>query len=316
MSEKIFRTTQFIKRYQFPVDNHYMIFNLTNSKPNIINELHSIQVRYDGIVLEGLLIYELLDNIKFNIHDYETLIKCVNFIISLKVNDFENKHRDIPEFELIKNIYELKCKDIINKINLIYSQAQSLQAHSQGSSFQAHSLKDIYEAHSLKDIYEADVVIYLVCYLLNHLEKNDELLNYDEFCNYFEELFDNIDIIHEYIINISKCLLDYFDNYSKDDIESSIKIETSKDNIQITGEADLRISNWLFDIKCSKELLNNIDSWHRQLEVYNEYIKSSNIAIINILTNHIIIFKTLDDFKKYKIENDFDETNQYNDLII
>ena len=151
-----------------------------------------------------------------------------------------------------------------------------------------------------------------MCYLLNHLEKNSEELKYDKFCEYFALLIIHIDSMKKYIDEICKCLLNYIED---DTIESSIRIETTKNNINITGEADLRISDWLFDIKCSIENPKNIEQWHRQLEVYNEFVKVSHIAIINILTNHILIYKTLDDFKKFNITDVENDTNQFDDLI-
>ena len=284
------RTTSFIEKYPFPVNSSYMIFNLTDFKPDIIEQLHLINCKYNGICMEGFLYYYLKQFKSFNIENIELLQKCFDFIIELYKNKFIDNHSEIPQLETVVNIYSSNLK-LISKslINIVK--------------------KKLFDSYSFDELFSnTDSLLFYIClHLLNHLEKNLETLIFNKFKEYFEELIYNINDLKKYIEKISN----NFDRCKN--IKIGIDIETKKtienNYIEITGEADLIINDFLIDIKCSLETEDNKDKWHRQLEVYNNSLSMKNIAIINILTNHYIIYTTTDDFQKYDLKYSIKEND-------
>ena len=299
-------TTDMIRKYPFQIDESYMIFNIVDNKPDIINSIHKIAYIYDGIIMEGFLNYELGLIKDFNIKYYNELIRCITFINKLKLENFKAKHADIPMLDTISNIYALEINDIINVIQLTINK--------QINNEQNKSIILYYDTVS------KDKLIYLVCYLLDHLSKHNEHVNFNYFNNYIKVFMSNIDIINEYIKNIANRLKGFVNGSLNVDILSSIGIAITKDDIDIQGEADLIIKDWLFDVKCSNETIDNINTWHRQLEVYNECLKKNNIGIINILNNHIIIYHSKDDFhkcnlKQYVVNEQNSVVNEQNSVV-
>lgn len=281
MELKTFRTTQFIKKYPFKVSNSYIILKLTDEKPKIIDKLHSINYIYDGICMEGLLAYSYgIDN-SFHIDNLLTLNLCLSYVIDIYVESFKKKHSEIKQIDIISQSYKLDL-EVLKTIFL--------------------SRLD----HPFIPIENNNIFIlfYISGYLLNHLSKNNEILKFEDFKEYISLLSNNIEIVMDYINNIHKVIGD-------GNVQFGINVDFVKDNIHIIGEADMIKDDWLFDIKCSKEFDENINLWHRQLEVYNNEINKNNIAIINILNNHFIVYGTKDEFKNYKIGS-----TEFDDLLI
>lgn len=300
--------TELIRKYRFPVDNSYMIFNLTDYKPSIIESIHNLAYRYDGIIMEGFLNYSLGLTKDFNIKYSNDLFKCISFVNDIKLNQFKEKHADIPMLDIISNIYYVELNDYINIIKNIISKKEC-------SEDTFNIISDDISVTIPFDIASKNIHIYLICYLLDHLSKHNEQVKIDEFKIYITAFISNMNEIEKYINQIANKLKGFSNDSSN--IYSSIEISYNKNSIDIKGEADLIIKDWLFDIKCSIESKENIDSWHRQLEVYNEYLNKNNIAIINILNNHLIIYHSKDDFHNYNLmkytRNDF--AGEFSDLI-
>ena len=280
---KTYRTTHFIKKYPFKVSNSYIILKLTDEKPEVIDKLHSINYKYDGICMEGLMAYSYKIDNSFYANELFNLNNCLSFIIDISVESFKQKHSEIKQIDIIAQSYKMDL-ELLKRIFL--SRLDHPFVSIENNDISMHNIS---------------ILFYISGYLLNHLTKNNEILDFEDFKKYITLLLNNIETVMEYINNIHKVIGD-------DNVRFGINIDFIKDDIHITGEADMITDDWLFDIKCSKENEDNLDSWHRQLEVYNNQINKNNIAIINILNNHFIIYGTKDEFKNYKIgSTDFDD---------
>lgn len=282
MELRTFRTTQFIKKYPFKVSDSYIILKLTDKKPEIIDKLHSINYKYDGICMEGLMAFSYEIDNEFHIDNPLMLNLCISYVIELLVEQFKNRHKEIKQINIIGQSYKIEL-ELIKNIFISYLD---------------HPFSSIVKTYKNESI-----LFYITGYLLNHLTKNNETIIFEDFKEYISLLSSNIENVMEYINEIHKIIGD-------GNVKFGINIDFVKDDIHIIGEADMIKDDWLFDIKCSKEIEENIDSWHRQLEVYNEFINKNNIGIINILNNHFIIFGTRNEFKNYKIGS-----TEYDDLI-
>ena len=264
----MFRTTEFIKKYPFKVENSFILLKLTDEKPEIIEKLHQIECRYDGICMEGLMAWFYGINNEFLV-DRLVLNDCLSFLIELMGNHFSEKHKEIRQIDLLTKSFKIEM-DLLRRIFLV----------------------NLSNPFLILSNYENSILFYVCGYLLNHLTKNNERLDFQKFRDYFSLLSENIESISEYIKNVQNSL-------RARNVKFGIGISLVKNGIEIIGEADMTEDDWLFDIKCSRETPENIDSWHRQLEVYNEFICKNNIAIINLLNNHLIIFGTRHEFHSF-----------------
>lgn len=261
------RTTQFIDENAFEVNDHKLIFKMSERFPTIIKDLHRAHLyAYNGIIMEGLLRYCNKSPRTFSVsHIDDSILTDIKTMI---LDNFRYKNYNIPCLGYMEDIYDNHLKNIIITIKSTktfkYFDDENLAA------------------------------FYAYFHLIEHLEKNNEQINKISFIEYINQLLPSMLEVLDYLSDVHKIISD------DGPIDYAIEIHTSGLGRNIIGEADLATSQWLYDVKCCWESFEKYDKWHRQLEVYNSCLKKDNIAILDVLTNHFIIFSSKDDFEKVR----------------
>lgn len=261
------RVTSLIKSIPFDVNNHKLIFKMSERFPTIIQDLHRDGLwTYNGIIMEGLLRYCNKSPRTFSVsHIDDSVLADIKTMI---LDNFCSKNYNIPCLGYMEDIYDNHLKNII----IIIKSTKTFK---------------YFDDENLAAFY-----VYL--HLMEHLEKNNNEFNKISFIEYINQLLPNILEVLDYLSDVLKIISD------DGPINYAIEIHTSGFGQNIIGEADLATSHWLYDVKCCKETFEKYDQWHRQLEVYNSCLKKDNIAILDVLTNHFIIFSSKDDFEKVR----------------
>lgn len=261
------RVTSLIKSIQFDVNNHKLIFTISERFPRIIQNLHREGLwAYNGIIMEGLLRYCNRSPRTFSVsHIDDSILMDLKRMI---VNDFCSKNYNIPSLSYMEDVYDNDLENIIMTIK-----------HTRTFKY--------FDNENL-------AAIYAYLHLIEHLEKNNEEINKVSVIEYMNELLPNIIDVLDYLGDVHKKISD------DGPIEYAIEINTTGFGMNIIGEADIATPHWLYDVKCCRETFEKYDEWHRQLEVYNSCLRRDNIAILDVLTNHFIIFSSKDDFEKVR----------------